>query len=246
MKFGQETPRSNAARVPALVDEALALRAAPRRAAQGRLRGRHQREPRRAVRERRPEPALRLLGLARELRGLLLRREPARGRAQTPQKVLDVVVGAAVVSPVPERAPVAPRVDAPVDGRRGPRERVVAAVRKVGQRGSRERADLAVAPAPRLGALAEPEEQGRRAVHGRRRRRRRRVAAEGRRVERVVERVDLALGPGQDKSDSTSLQRECSARLFRKKHPRFEIVPRDDRPSKNQPKRVENGRARSL
>ena len=36
------------------------------------------------------------------------------------------------------------------------------------------------------------------------------------------------------------------ARAFRKKHPRFETVPRDDRSSKNQPKRVENGRDRSL
>ncbi|KAH8096570.1 hypothetical protein JL720_3949 [Aureococcus anophagefferens] len=37
---------------------------------------------------------------------------------------------------------------------------------------------------------------------------------------------------GQDKGDSTSLQRECSARAFWKKHPRFETVPRDDRSSK--------------
>jgi len=29
------------------------------------------------------------------------------------------------------------------------------------------------------------------------------------------------------------------ARAFREKHPRFETVPRDDRSSKNQPKRVE-------
>jgi hypothetical protein len=36
------------------------------------------------------------------------------------------------------------------------------------------------------------------------------------------------------------------ARAFRKKHPRFETVPRDDRSSKNQPKRVENGRDMSL
>ena len=49
------------------------------------------------------------------------------------------------------------------------------------------------------------------------------------------------------KGDSTSLQRECSARARSgKKHPRFETVPRDDRSSKNQPKRAETGRARSL
>ena len=55
------------------------------------------------------------------------------------------------------------------------------------------------------------------------------------------------LGAGQDKGDSTSLQRECFARARSgKKHPRFETVPRDDRSSKNQPKRVEIGRARSL
>ena len=36
------------------------------------------------------------------------------------------------------------------------------------------------------------------------------------------------------------------ARAFRKKHARFETVPRDHRSSKNQPKRAENGRERSL
>ena len=36
------------------------------------------------------------------------------------------------------------------------------------------------------------------------------------------------------------------ARAFQKRHLRFEIVPRDDRSSKNQPKRGENDRARSL
>ena len=46
---------------------------------------------------------------------------------------------------------------------------------------------------------------------------------------------------------SSSLQRECSARACSgKQHPRFETVPRDDRSSKNRPKRVENGRERSL
>ena len=53
--------------------------------------------------------------------------------------------------------------------------------------------------------------------------------------------------PGQHKSDSSSLQCECFARArYRKTHPRFETVPRDDRSSKNQPKRVENGRDMSL
>ena len=60
-------------------------------------------------------------------------------------------------------------------------------------------------------------------------------------------RLTEPLEPGQDKGDSTSLQRECSrARAFRKQHPCFESAPRDDRSSKNQPKRVETGRARSL
>jgi hypothetical protein len=36
------------------------------------------------------------------------------------------------------------------------------------------------------------------------------------------------------------------ARAFREKHPRVDTVPSDDRSSKNQPKRVENGRDRSL
>ncbi|KAK7232929.1 hypothetical protein SO694_0003625 [Aureococcus anophagefferens] len=36
------------------------------------------------------------------------------------------------------------------------------------------------------------------------------------------------------------------ARAFREKHSRFETTPRDDRSSKNQPKRVENGRDMSL
>ena len=36
------------------------------------------------------------------------------------------------------------------------------------------------------------------------------------------------------------------ARAFRKQYPRFESAPRDDRSSKSQPKRVENGRDRSL
>ena len=48
-------------------------------------------------------------------------------------------------------------------------------------------------------------------------------------------------------SDSSSLQHECSARARSgKKHPCFETVPRDDRSSKNQPKRVEHGRERRL
>ena len=52
---------------------------------------------------------------------------------------------------------------------------------------------------------------------------------------------------GQEKGDSTSLQRECSARArFGNQHPRFESAPRDDRSSKNQPKRAENDRDRSL
>jgi len=47
--------------------------------------------------------------------------------------------------------------------------------------------------------------------------------------------------------DSTSLQRECSARArSRTKHPGFETIPRHDRLSKDQPKRVENDRDRSL
>ena len=52
--------------------------------------------------------------------------------------------------------------------------------------------------------------------------------------------------PGQQKGDSMSLQRDCSARAFQKQHPRFESAPRDDRSSKNQPKRAENDRDRSL
>ena len=66
----------------------------------------------------------------------------------------------------------------------------------------------------------------------------------------VLARLALHAAPpdaGQQKGDSTSLQRECSARARSgKKHPRFESAPRDDRSSKNQPKRVENGRDRSL
>ena len=58
--------------------------------------------------------------------------------------------------------------------------------------------------------------------------------------------ADAASLSGQDKGDSTSLQRECSARAFRKQHPRVESAPRDDRSSKNQPKRAENDRDRSL
>ena len=43
-----------------------------------------------------------------------------------------------------------------------------------------------------------------------------------------------ASGPGRHEGDSTSLQRECSARARSgKQHPRFETVPRDDRSSKN-------------
>ena len=47
------------------------------------------------------------------------------------------------------------------------------------------------------------------------------------------------------------IQRRFDVRVPRasvpeEKHPRFETVPRDDRSSKNQPKRVENGRDRSL
>ena len=56
-----------------------------------------------------------------------------------------------------------------------------------------------------------------------------------------------AVEAARDKGDSTSLQREFSAcARSGKKHPRFETVPRDDRSSKNQPKRVENGRDKSL
>ena len=52
---------------------------------------------------------------------------------------------------------------------------------------------------------------------------------------------------GAAKGDSTSLQRESSARArCKRKHPRFESAPRDDRSSKNKPKRVENGRDMSL
>ena len=51
---------------------------------------------------------------------------------------------------------------------------------------------------------------------------------------------------GGKTGDSSSLQHECAARSFRKKHPRFEGAPRDDRPSKNEPKRVETDRERSL
>ena len=59
--------------------------------------------------------------------------------------------------------------------------------------------------------------------------------------------VMLACLAGQEKGDSTSLQRECFARArFEIQHPRFESAPRDDRSSKNQPKRAENGRERSL
>ena len=55
--------------------------------------------------------------------------------------------------------------------------------------------------------------------------------------EEVAERVVRLAPPGQQKGDSTSLQRECSASARSgKKHLRFETVPRDDRSSKNQPK----------
>ena len=64
-----------------------------------------------------------------------------------------------------------------------------------------------------------------------------------------LERVRVCV-VGQDPYDtgqhSMPLQRECSARAFRNQHPRFESAPRDDRSSKNQSKRVENGRERSL
>jgi hypothetical protein len=42
---------------------------------------------------------------------------------------------------------------------------------------------------------------------------------------------------------NVSVPRACA---FQKKHPRFESAPRDDRSSKNQPKRVENDRDKSL
>ena len=48
------------------------------------------------------------------------------------------------------------------------------------------------------------------------------------------------------KGDSTSLNVSVPRARVLEKHPRFETVPRDDRSSKNQPKRVETGRARSL
>jgi hypothetical protein len=74
--------------------------------------------------------------------------------------------------------------------------------------------------------------------------------ADADRATRALESGALARAPrlpGQDKSDSTSLQRECSARGARQKHrPRFEATPRDDRSSKNKPKRAENGPDRSL
>ena len=51
------------------------------------------------------------------------------------------------------------------------------------------------------------------------------------------------LDPGQEKGDSTSLQRGFFSKRFpRRKHPRFEFAPRDDRSSKHEPNRVENDR----
>ena len=50
----------------------------------------------------------------------------------------------------------------------------------------------------------------------------------------LVKTHKTASGTGQEKSDSSSLQHECSARARSgKKHPRFETVPRDDRSSKS-------------
>ena len=50
----------------------------------------------------------------------------------------------------------------------------------------------------------------------------------------LVKTHKTASGTGQAKSDSSSLQHECSARARSgKKHPRFETVPRDDRSSKS-------------
>ena len=51
-----------------------------------------------------------------------------------------------------------------------------------------------------------------------------------------------AAGPGQQKGASMPLQLEC----FQKKRPSFETLKRDDHSSKDQPKRVENDRDRSL
>ena len=80
-------------------------------------------------------------------------------------------------------------------------------------------------------------------------------AAEGRRRAHFAERMTMwrfgfclaigalagvSYGLGQHKGGSTSLQRECSRRTrSRKTDPPFENAPRDDRSSKNQPKRVE-------
>ena len=89
-----------------------------------------------------------------------------------------------------------------------------------------------------VAAAAEVEGRHGRAVVAARRRRR--AAADHRAVGPHAE-------PGPHEGDATSLQRECAARARSgKKRPRFEAVPRDDRSSKNQPKRVEHGRERSL
>ena len=63
-----------------------------------------------------------------------------------------------------------------------------------------------------------------------------------------VPRSDNAVGrgPEQEKSDSTSLQREGSAQDCSRERIRFESAPRDNSSSKNQPERVEHHRDRSL
>ena len=58
--------------------------------------------------------------------------------------------------------------------------------------------------------------------------------------------INLRCRSGRENIDSSSLRHECRARAFQKKHPRVESAPRDDRLSKNEPKRVENDRDRSL
>ena len=55
--------------------------------------------------------------------------------------------------------------------------------------------------------------------------------------------VFVGAGTGGFEVASTRVFR---ARSFRKKHRRFESAPRDDRSSKNEPKRVDHGRERSL
>ena len=59
----------------------------------------------------------------------------------------------------------------------------------------------------------------------------------------VVAFIRISSGTGQEKGDSTSLQRGCSRSDFREESmARFEFAPRDDRSSKNEPKRAESDR----